>query len=217
MLHALEFQGLLFGDEPEALAQEAERLAAIEYAKARKVAWDNGTPFPEDHAKWCAANWEYLGEQRRAHYPAITEYPIGRARARRLGCKIGRRRPVLRVYRRAVHATVILCYWCKTVTFPGERHVDHIEPLSMGGGHVAGNLCISCIACNLSKGDTSPAEFRKTIAAKRMTNGLIAANYFRLVSSSSSARADLDSLRSAFGVPRSALEPRNGELSKRPS
>lgn len=180
----MEIQGLLFGEDTEARAQEVERLARIEYAKARKVAWDNGTPFPEDHMKWRAAHRDYLGEQRRARYPTIAQYHLqttARTRARRLGCKIGRRKPMLKVYRRAVHAKVLLCYWCKSVTFPGERQVDHKEPLAKGGAHVSGNLCITCVDCNLSKGDKSPAEFRQVVAAKRIINGLIAADYFRSV------------------------------------
>jgi hypothetical protein len=53
------FQGLLFGDDTEAEAQEAARLASLErhmaYTEARKLAWNKGKPFPEDEAKWCAA------------------------------------------------------------------------------------------------------------------------------------------------------------------
>ena len=34
----------------------------------------------------------------------------------------------------------------------GDRHVDHVIPLSRGGMHTASNLAISCSRCNLSKG-----------------------------------------------------------------
>jgi hypothetical protein len=43
----------------------------------------------------------------------------------------------------------------------------------------AGNLCIACIGCNLSKGDESPEEFRHMVAEKRAENKLIAQDYFR--------------------------------------
>lgn len=186
----MEFQRLLFGDDVEAQAQEVERLAALEQqracAEARKEAWIQGNPFPEDQVKWSAAHRDLTGarsrENYRERYPSVAEYYLrgaARHRAHQLGCKIGRRRPILAVYRRAVHSPILLCYWCKALTLPGERHVDHIQPLATGGAHVAGNLCITCVDCNLSKGDTTPAEFRQTVVEKRLTNGLVAAEFFR--------------------------------------
>lgn len=51
------------------------------------------------------------------------------------------------------------CYWCgKRVAF-GEHDVDHIFPLSKGGGNGPGNICVSCPACNRSKSAKSPLEF----------------------------------------------------------
>jgi 5-methylcytosine-specific restriction endonuclease McrA len=184
------FQQLLFGNEDEARAQELTRIAAIEearaYAEARKLAWYEGRPFPEDRAKWCVTHREIINAQSREayrlRYAEAAEYYLrssARSRAERLGCNIGRRGPILDVYRRAVHEPVILCYWCKTLTTPGERHVDHIQPLAAGGAHVAGNLCVTCEGCNLAKGDRSPSEFRMSVAEKRIANGLIASAYFR--------------------------------------
>lgn len=189
---SLEFQRLLFGDDDEAREQEEARLTALEnqraYAEARKLAWDQGSPFPEDRAKWCAAHREYMNalwrEAYRLRSASFAEYYLrsgALSRATRLGCKIGRRGPILKVYRKAVHAPVLLCYWCKKVTQPGERHVDHKQPFSLGGAHVAGNLCITCAECNLVKGDSNPTEFRKLVADKRLENGRIAADYFRQV------------------------------------
>jgi len=186
----LGFQGLLFGDDAEARAQEAARVAAVEqqkaYAKARKLAWEQGNPFPEDQAKWAVTHREITNarcrEQYREDYAVCAEYYLAsraRSRAERLGCRIGRRRPLREIYFRAVHAPVVLCYWCKKLTGPGERHVDHKQPLATGGTHVAGNLCISCAECNESKGDRGPDEFRQIVAAKRAANSLIASDYFR--------------------------------------
>jgi 5-methylcytosine-specific restriction endonuclease McrA len=118
----------------------------------------------------------------RETYAAVPEYYLAssaRSRAEKLGCKIGRRGPIRRVYRRAAHTPVLLCFWCKKLTFPGERHVDHIVPLVAGGVHAAGNLCITCAECNLSKCDLSPQEFRIKIGDKRAQNKVIAQNYFR--------------------------------------
>jgi len=192
----LEFQRLLFGDDAEAEAQEAARVAAVEqqkaYAEARKLAWEQGKPFPEDGLKWAAAHRELIlarcRESYRENYPANAEWYLwssGRTRARKLGCKVGRRGPIVRVYRRALHAPVLLCYWCKKMTLPGERHVDHIQPLASGGAHVSGNLCVTCAECNTSKGDRSPEEFRGVVAERRATNLQIAAEYFRRVVSAS--------------------------------
>jgi 5-methylcytosine-specific restriction endonuclease McrA len=186
----LQFQQLLFGDDSEALAQEVARIAALEkqrnYAVARKTAWDQAKPFPEDRLKWCAAHREYMNAFWRMAYrlrhDSVAEYYLrsaARSRANRLGCKIGKSRAILKVYRKAVHAPVLLCYWCKKVTFAGERHVDHKEPLASGGAHVAGNLCITCAECNLSKNDRCPHEFREATAEKRAANSMIARDYFR--------------------------------------
>jgi 5-methylcytosine-specific restriction endonuclease McrA len=57
--------------------------------------------------------------------------------------------------------------------------VDHKRPLATGGPHVAGNLCITCAECNVSKGDRSPDEFRQLAAEKRAANSRIASDYFR--------------------------------------
>jgi 5-methylcytosine-specific restriction endonuclease McrA len=186
----LVFQSLLFRDDEEARTLELEQRAALEakkeYAKARKLAWDEGKPFPEDAAKWAVSHRDIVNAWGREHYrkrhAAYGEYYLrsgAQSRATRLGCKTGRRRPILKVYRRAVHEPVLLCYWCKALTKPGERHVDHMVPLSAGGTHTAGNLCITCVDCNLSKGDASPEEFRLKIAGKRAENKVLAAIYFR--------------------------------------
>ena len=189
----MQFQRLLFGDDAEAQAQEEARLALLEqekaYSEARKLAWNQGNPFPEDQAKWGAAHRDIVNARGREHYrenhAAVAEYYLrsgAGSRAAKLGCKAGKRRPILEVYRRAVHAPFILCYWCKKLTIPGERHVDHKQPLALGGAHVAGNLCITCVECNLTKGDMDPSEFRTQVAEKRVANGLIAADYFRQMS-----------------------------------
>jgi len=188
----MEFQGLLFGDDAEAESQERARLAALEqkraYAEARKIAWEEYRPFPEDKLKWCASPRDYMNaiwrEAYRLRHATSAEYYLrsgSRSRAARLGCKIGRSRPILRIYRRLfMHQFFcVLCYWCKKITGRGERHVDHKEPLSNGGAHVSGNLCIACIECNLAKCDLNPADFRRLVANKRAANSLIAAEYFR--------------------------------------
>lgn len=199
---------MLFGDDAEAQAQEVVHRAALEQDKAyvlvRKTAWEKGKPFPEDEARWYAAQmvilqafylepfWER--KESEPYYPDPNGIAKGHisylesgaySRANRLRCKVGRRGPILAVYRKAVRSPVLLCYWCKRLTRPGERHVDHKQPLAVGGAHVAGNLCIACVECNLLKGDSDPKAFRLTVKERRIANGLIASEYFRSVESKS--------------------------------
>ena len=186
------FQGLLFGDENEARAEHLARRARDDEAKAvalaRKAAWDAGEPFPDDQARWAAAHRELTNarsrEAYRQSYPECSGYyqnNSARYRAEKLGCKIGRRGPLLARYELARSPGLIPCYWCKYLTKPGERHVDHIRSLARGGEHAAGNLRITCIDCNLSKGDAMPEEFRDRIKFKRSLNCLsLKAYYIRL-------------------------------------
>ena len=56
-------------------------------------------------------------------------------------------------------AKSIRCYWCRKITLPDDRHVDHIIPLFRKGAHAPFNLCCACSQCNLSKGTLLPEEF----------------------------------------------------------
>ncbi len=40
------------------------------------------------------------------------------------------------------------------------QHIDHVVPLSRGGGETVGNLVPACSPCNLSKGARLPCEWR---------------------------------------------------------
>jgi 5-methylcytosine-specific restriction endonuclease McrA len=151
----------------------------------RNVFRTDGEQFPPEMAKWAAAHREQLNarfrESYRLMYPECSDYFLynsARYRAEKLGCKVGRKGPMQKIYRRAMADDLIPCYWCKYLTKRGERHVDHIQPLANGGGHVAGNLCIACIDCNLSKGDDPPEVFRERIAPKRSFNQAMLREYF---------------------------------------
>lgn len=50
------------------------------------------------------------------------------------------------------------CYYCKS-KLGSTYHVDHVVPLSRGGSNGPENLVISCVKCNLSKGDRLPHEW----------------------------------------------------------
>ena len=45
------------------------------------------------------------------------------------------------------------CAYCLTPLL-GEAHVDHVIPISLGGSLGMGNLVVSCVQCNIRKGDS---------------------------------------------------------------
>ncbi len=53
------------------------------------------------------------------------------------------------------------CSYCGTGEGPFE--IDHIHPLSRGGGDELDNLCLACAACNRSKSDKTLQEWGRAI------------------------------------------------------
>lgn len=47
-----------------------------------------------------------------------------------------------------------LCAYCGVV-LNGKYHIDHVIPLSQGGGNGPDNIALACASCNLSKADKS--------------------------------------------------------------
>lgn len=62
------------------------------------------------------------------------------------------------IYRRAKEGKKIRCYLYGKLIPIGQRHVDHIVPVSKGGQHRASNLAVACDKCNMSKGAKMPLE-----------------------------------------------------------
>lgn len=58
-----------------------------------------------------------------------------------------------------------LCAYCE-IPLDGVYHVDHMVPLSRGGGNGWENLAISCPPCNLSKHDRTAEEFMQAALIK---------------------------------------------------
>lgn len=50
-----------------------------------------------------------------------------------------------------------LCFYCKTPMI--KWNIDHMLPLSRGGGHIRSNLCLACPSCNLHKFTKTAEEF----------------------------------------------------------
>lgn len=53
----------------------------------------------------------------------------------------------------------VICYYCQNLIHACEQHFDHVIPISRGGPHEIGNLCVSCPGCNLSKGSKTITEW----------------------------------------------------------
>jgi 5-methylcytosine-specific restriction endonuclease McrA len=59
-------------------------------------------------------------------------------------------------------ATAKACAYCQApFARSADKSLDHIVPLSRGGEHSIGNVCICCKRCNTSKGMTELSEWRE--------------------------------------------------------
>lgn len=57
---------------------------------------------------------------------------------------------------------ILHCWWCGCA-LEAKFEIDHRIPLSQGGTHDPGNLCVSCANCNRSKGGRLPHEWRNRL------------------------------------------------------
>ena len=77
---------------------------------------------------------------------------------KRGGATAGNSAQVAEIYRKAREEPQVRCYLCNKMIPMGDRHVDHITPLSKGGEHRPSNLAVACKTCNLKKSAKLPAE-----------------------------------------------------------
>lgn len=60
------------------------------------------------------------------------------------------------------------CYYCgKPFTNHNQMTLDHIIPLSRGGGHVIGNIAVCCRHCDQLKGNMSKVEYMRVVRSWR--------------------------------------------------
>lgn len=107
--------------------------------------------------EWAAENVEHIRQYQKAH-SAERAAREGVRRAAKVGTTVTQLAEIGEIYRRAKEDKMIRCYLCGGLIAIGERHVDHIMPLSKGGQHRPSNLAIACAKCNLSKGGKLPHE-----------------------------------------------------------
>jgi 5-methylcytosine-specific restriction endonuclease McrA len=55
------------------------------------------------------------------------------------------------------------CRYCTAVLSKGNRHLDHIYPISRGGVNTDDNVQLLCRFCNLSKSDKDPIVFMQSL------------------------------------------------------
>ena len=53
------------------------------------------------------------------------------------------------------------CYYCHKDLFPQTATLDHVEPVSKGGGTNKYNCVLACVECNREKGNLNVKEFVK--------------------------------------------------------
>lgn len=94
----------------------------------------------------------------RAAHPIECSALDAKKRAIKRSATIGDPKTIKALYRRARGEKTVKCYLCGKVIPMGERHVDHIVPLSKGGEHSARNLAVACAKCNMSKKSKMPEE-----------------------------------------------------------
>lgn len=110
--------------------------------------------YAANRACYSAANREW-----RTNNPHRAAAISAAKRARRRAARTGDRRSYTEFVRWARTAAVIKCYHCRRPTRAGNRHLDHVIPLSRGGADSVGNLCVSCGPCNMAKHNKLPEEF----------------------------------------------------------
>jgi len=103
--------------------------------------------------------------RRKRYYEAHKETYFASAAARKalkqgvlIGATATQLTEIKEIYRIAHESPKVRCYLCGKLIPLGQRHVDHIVPLSKGGQHRPSNLAVACDKCNMSKFNKLPEE-----------------------------------------------------------
>lgn len=123
-------------------------------------------------AKWTKAN---PAKRRMYHRKWASTHPVAyrqnsavnRAR-RRNAASVGDLSSIRRWAEKWQGQRSVQCYWCTRKVPPSDCHQDHIVPLSRGGQHSVGNLCVSCADCNQRKANKYPNVWNLTLEQPRL-------------------------------------------------
>jgi 5-methylcytosine-specific restriction endonuclease McrA len=120
--------------------REQRRRLAQRYRRAQSVRRR------EYQRHWRANNLELAREE--------TRNSMHRRRARLAGV------PVERFARRDIfERDGGRCAYCGRSVAADNWHLDHVVPVSKGGGHTRANVVVACPTCNLRKYDKAPDDF----------------------------------------------------------
>jgi len=132
-------------ESKRAANRKIARSTCPEIIRARSLAWRNRNL---DRARANARAWYSEPANNAAHH---------NIRDKRL--KVGGSRPSAKAIRGLLTAQSHRCAYCRANLKRLPKHLDHILPLSRGGGNDITNLQWLCAPCNLSKGAKDPIAF----------------------------------------------------------
>jgi 5-methylcytosine-specific restriction endonuclease McrA len=159
--------------------RERKRLVAARWRAA------NPDEAKRRRAQWRATNQEHIKAYRQAYWRRDLEASRARDRARREQYA-ERKKATLAAWKRENRGRLAelqarsrarargnewepidrdavferdggICHLCGGLVDPASWHLDHIQPLSKGGGHLLANVAVTHPFCNLSKHDREVA------------------------------------------------------------
>jgi len=138
---------------------EDHREEALEYCKEysktnKKEVAKRHKEYQENHREELAK----YGKKYRTNNPEKGTAYCAKRWALKKGVPVGDSKEIAEIYRQAREDSGIRCYICGKLAPIGERHVDHVFPLSKDGAHALSNLAIVHVKCNLEKKDKIPDE-----------------------------------------------------------
>lgn len=178
----------------EAKREASRRWAAANPGKARAKSREacrrarakDAAKVNEAQRKWNAANrersraavqrWRSKPENQERHRQTSLKWAAenpakalalgAMRRARKKQATVGDLKAIAAIYEKARSVVRVRCAYCGRYPKVGDRHVDHVVPLSRGGTHSVDNLAIACARCNLAKHTKTEEEFRWRATAR---------------------------------------------------
>lgn len=145
----------------EAILEHAAEYRATHHEEISTYQARYRAAHPDRNARYYAANRDRERERRARYHAANPEKRReweNKRRAVKRGAPIGDKEAIRHIYDIAANGSRVRCYLCGRFVPKGQRHVDHVIPLSKGGLHAASNLDIACASCNFKKSAKLPEE-----------------------------------------------------------